>query len=60
MLESRCDIKTIDPVSGETGEPECLWARTGHIIVAGKADGGHQPNRMSNRYLDWEDNCPNG
>ena len=28
MLESRCDIKTIDPVSGETGEPECLWART--------------------------------
>ena len=26
--ESRCSIKLLDPVSGETGEPECLWART--------------------------------
>ncbi len=26
--ENRCAIKAIDPVTGITGEPECLWART--------------------------------
>lgn len=26
--ETRCAIKLLDPVSGETGEPECQWART--------------------------------
>jgi hypothetical protein len=28
VVESRCAIKLMDPVSGETGEPECQWART--------------------------------
>jgi hypothetical protein len=28
IIEHRCDIKQLDPVTGETGEPECLWARS--------------------------------
>jgi hypothetical protein len=28
VIESRCAIKLLDPVTGETGEPECQWART--------------------------------
>ena len=28
MVESRCSIKLMDPVSGNEGEPECYLART--------------------------------
>ena len=45
VYDYRCAIKLVDPVSGETGEPECQWARTwphhcgweGRYWVAAKA-----------------------
>ena len=45
IVESRCSIKLMDPVSGNEGEPECYLARTwphhcgweGRYWVAAKA-----------------------
>jgi hypothetical protein len=28
IMENRCAIKLMDPVTGLEGEPECAWART--------------------------------
>ena len=28
IVEHRCAIKLLDPLTGLEGEPECMWART--------------------------------